>query len=264
MSVIRVTGFRKLLRVLVTFAVRSEFAHWRRLAGFKAARWSEAEFYQVRIDGTEIRVFLTGVGCRSRQDELRKLLVDSDLCVVSGLAGALRREYGAGTLLVARAVKRETGEQEFSSDPHLVDFATKSGAAKIDYLLTTNSIINSPAEKHRLGVHAAAVDMESFTVFQHASELKRPAVAVRAISDDAETHMPIDFNRLIDERGEIGLLPAVVEVAKQPRQIPNMIRFGAESSRAARNLAVFLDRYIRILANEGVPSICGNDASVRR
>jgi hypothetical protein len=97
-------------------------------------------------------------------------------------------------------------------------------------------------------VNADAVDMESFHVFNLTHQLSVPAVAIRAVSDATDTRMPLDFNRFITGNGEIGWLPAIREVAKAPGQIPQLIRFGVESSRAARNLAQFLDGYVSALA----------------
>jgi len=73
-------------------------------------------------------------------------------------------------------------------------------------------------------------------------------VAVRAISDSAETEVPIDFNKVIDRHGEISRTATLREITKMPSRVPQLIRFGLESSRARRALAHFLDRYVKTLS----------------
>jgi hypothetical protein len=117
----------------------------------------------------------------------------------------------------------------------------------VDFFFTSNSVVNAPAEKARLGDVADAVEMESFHVFNLATQHGIPVVAVRAVSDDAETTVPLDFNRIIDDRGRIRWRSSVHEIARSPARVPGLIRFAFQSSRAARNLARFLDAYINAL-----------------
>jgi adenosylhomocysteine nucleosidase len=117
----------------------------------------------------------------------------------------------------------------------------------VDFFFTSDVVMNSQAEKLRLGAIADAVEMESFQIFSQAAEYGVPVVAVRAISDAADTSLPIDFNRIIDNRGQISWRLVLGEIAKAPMRLPQLIRFGFESARAARNLAHFLDRYIKFL-----------------
>jgi adenosylhomocysteine nucleosidase len=235
-------------RILVTFALKSEVAPWRRASGFKQVSDSGIPVYLMRTGDAEIYAAVTGIGARSVESELRDLFRKSaDVCIASGLAGSLRKEHHAGTVLAARVVTSIDGQQEIKADNALVDLARESGASIASCFLTSRVVVNSPDEKSRLGQIAEAVDMESFQVFQEASKYGIPAVAIRAISDAAETELPMDFNRLIDDRGRIGWLPAVYQVARAPQRTPEWIRFGLESSRARRNLASFLDRYIHCL-----------------
>ncbi|HYR41637.1 MAG TPA: hypothetical protein VER98_01330, partial [Terriglobia bacterium] len=75
-------------------------------------------------------------------------------------------------------------------------------------------------------------------------------VAVRAISDPVDQNLPLDFNRAIGEDGEIAWLPALSQIVAAPARLSQLIRFGLESSRAARNLAHFLERYLNCLTAE--------------
>lgn len=236
------------MKIVVTFALESEFARWRRVSRFERVSGASVPTYLVRRREAEVYAVLTGVGMRSVQNELRDLLSKSaDFCISSGLAGGLRNEHRAGAILVAKAVKTSGTDREIKTDDCLVEAAGQCGAVAADFFFTSNAIVNSPAEKLRLGEIAAAVDLESFRVLREAEEFGVPAVAVRALSDAVETNMAIDFNRIIDHRGQMAWLPALHQIARAPKRVPELIRFGFESSRAARHLAHFLDRYVQVL-----------------
>ena len=77
-----------------------------------------------------------------------------------------------------------------------------------------------------------------------------PAVAIRAISDGVDENLPLDFNRTIDEDGEFAWLPALSQLVSSPSRLPRLVRFGFETSKSARNLAHFLDRYLKCLITQ--------------
>jgi nucleoside phosphorylase len=243
-----------MFRVLVTFAAATEFSSWRRMSGFRRIIGEHAPVYAKQIGGVEVYVVITGIGTRLVRNELREFLNSADLCIASGLAGGLRRQHRAGTVLVAKGVKQGGGSQVIAGDESLVKIASQSGATPVECFVTSSVVVSTVSEKQRLGEMADAVDMESFDILRQARECNVPAAAVRAVSDDASTHMPIDFNRIIDERGQIGWLPALYEVSKTLELLPQLIRFGIGSSRATRNLADFLDRYMKALGSADVKS----------
>jgi nucleoside phosphorylase len=236
-----------LLKIVVTFAVAAEFDPWRRMLRFEAVRKDGVPAYSARIDDAEVSAVITGIGTRSVGNEFQNIFADSDLCIAAGLAGALRKSYSTGTVLVARAVRTDDTESKVRSHDALLQCANECGATTVDYFFTSNAVVNSSAEKLRLGDIADAVEMESFHVLSQAERCGVPAVAVRAISDAVDTDMPMDFSRVIDERGQIDWMPALGEIVKKPARIPDLVRFGLESSRAAKQLAAFMDRYIKLL-----------------
>jgi nucleoside phosphorylase len=232
-----------LLKIVVTFALRSEFAAWRRIARFEPLD-ERRSFYLMRSPTAEVYAVMLGVGMRSVPTELHELMANSaDVCIASGLAGSLKKQYRAGAIVVAKAVRTSGPDRGIESDKSLVETAERLGAAPVGFFLTSSAVVNSRAEKLQLGEMADAVEMESFHVLSRAAQFGIPSVSVRAISDGAETGLPIDLNRIIDDRGQIGWRSALNEVARSPLQVPQLIRFGFESSRAVRNLAHFLDRY---------------------
>jgi adenosylhomocysteine nucleosidase len=242
-----------LLRIIVTFAVRAEFAPWRRMRNFIHFRRSDVPKYFTEYGRAEVWVLITGIGTRNAHAELRRMLAQpTDACVVCGLAGSLKRQHAVGTVLAAKAIKRSNTGTIMSSEDSLVKIAAQHGATPVDFFYTSDAVVSSASEKSRLGETADAVDMESFQVMTQASLHGVPAIAVRAVSDAVDRDVPLDFNRAIDEQGEIGRFSVLSQVAAAPWRLPQMIRFGFESSKASRNLAHFLDRYLNCLAADAI------------
>jgi len=214
---------------------------------------SDVSLYFTEYGNASVWVLLTGIGTRTANAELRRLLSDhADACVACGLAGSLKRQHRVGTILAAKAIKRGNTETVMRSEDSFVQLAAQKGATPVDFFYTSEKVVASASEKLRLGETADAVDMESFQVMTHAWQHGVPAVAVRSVSDPVDRDVPFDFNRAIDEDGQIGWLPVASQVAAAPWRLPQMVRFGFESSKASRNLALFLERYLNCLVDEAI------------
>src|SRR5260370_18089946 len=94
------------MRILVTFAVEAEFAPWRKVRQFEKRADGSVEYFAARIGGADVNVLLTGVGGKSAWVGTTKIVWDGDvdICVSSGLAGALRAGYPLGDILGAKEV----------------------------------------------------------------------------------------------------------------------------------------------------------------
>jgi adenosylhomocysteine nucleosidase len=241
------------MKIVVTFAVRAEFANWRR-SGFSQIEKAKPQVFRMKTAEAEVYALLTGIGMVSSRDELREMLgIPADFCIASGFAGGLRRQYKPGSIVVARTVNEETNRTILASDGPLVAAAVRCGADPVNLFFTSKTIVNATAERLKLAKIADAVDMESYHVLAEARRAGIPAVAVRAISDSPDEPLPIDFDRVVDGRGEVRWLDLLAQVANQPGQLAKFTRFGIHSLGAARNLARFLNRYVKFLAtNESV------------
>src|SRR5262245_29683984 len=220
------------MRIVITFAVRSECRAWR--------RYSRAG---------DVHIVTTGIGMRGSRQRLRELLaMPADFCIASGLAGSLTKHQAVGSIVVARGVKTEPNQTILTSDGCLVDTAVRCGANPVSFFFTSNTIVNSPIDRSRLSSTAAVLDMESFHVLAEAGRAGVPAVAIRAISDGPDDPLPLDFNAAVNDCGELRWLTLIAQLLKHPARLADFARFGLASSRAARNLARFLDEYVKFLA----------------
>jgi nucleoside phosphorylase len=242
------------MRILVTFAVEAEFAPWRKVRQFVKHTKGSAGYFTARIGGASVNVVLTGVGGKSAWLETTKTVGDGqvDICVSSGLAGALRPEYQPGDILAAKEVQAISGKRVVASDAKLVQLAEEHGARAVGSFYSADRVIGWASEKRELGKVADAVEMEGGEVMYEARAFGARVVAIRGISDAAHEDLPLDFNRVMTAAGEVSIRKVLGEVVRHPNAAPALVRFGKQSRMAADKLGAFLDRYL-----EGVISSLG-------
>jgi adenosylhomocysteine nucleosidase len=243
------------LKILVTFALDNEFAHWRRLRTFVRVAGMLYPAFDTRIGEAQLRVALTGAGAvPARRVTSQAMSFEPAACVFSGLAGALKPPFHRGQILAAARVFEELENRFHQADADLLKAAEAAGATCVGVFVTTSGVVLTAAEKRRLGRLGDAVDMESWWNMKEAASRCVPAVAIRAISDSADEDMPLDFNRIFDARGNVQVARVIGSLARAPHRLPALLRLGYQSQRAARALARFLDAYVQALAAAGSSS----------
>lgn len=237
------------MRVLVTFALAEEFAPWRKLGGFEAIRAAGAETYRKRRGDIEVVVAVTGAGAGNAARAVTQVLdvEPCDLVVSSGVAGGLRPEHRPGAVLAARKVRRLADGSEFAAAAEWIERAVEQGAREAVFV-TSSRVAGTVAEKRRLAELADAVEMESYAVLDAAAARGVPAVAIRAVSDAVESELPVDFNRVFDDRGQVRGAALAAALARKPAALAGLVRLGRETRRAANILGEFLERYTRTAA----------------
>jgi adenosylhomocysteine nucleosidase len=245
------------MKILITFALESEFAPWRATRSFRSSRLGAAAAHHAEVAGAEVLVVLTGVGPRLaalRAAELMRAEADSiQLCISSGLAGAVKADYAIGQILAARAVRseglsRDRGSNLLECSAALTSFAEECGATIVNRFYTSERAIGTPEEKERLGQLADAVDMESFAVLTEAAASGIPGIAIRAVSDLADESLPLDMNQVFTQNGHLSVPRVLGQMARHPGAMPGLMKLGKQSKTAAESLARFLDRYVASVA----------------
>ena len=183
------------MRILVTFALENEFAPWRKMRRFQRVSvdaWDQA--YRAKVGSVDVQVIVTGAGRFAVQQSLRQAFDQApDVCIVSGLAGALKPEYRPSAVLAARTVGDVAGTRLMRSDANLISRAGDCGAKVVEKFLVSDRVVSTAQEKKTLGFSGDAVDMESLYILAAASHQDIPAVAIRAISDGAESDLAARF-----------------------------------------------------------------------
>jgi adenosylhomocysteine nucleosidase len=241
------------MNILVTFAVEAEFAPWRNRHKFRRLPGDWPRF-EAQFGGARVRAVLTGMGQEHAREAARRMLPDRpDICISTGLAGALRSGYRPGDVLAARLVS-EVGEPvAVASHPELLTTAVECGARQVERFATSRTLVARAEEKLRLGKQAEAVEMESYMILAEAARYGVPAVAVRAISDTVDFDLPYDFEGARDSRGQIGIGGIVAQVLRHPSGLPALLALARDCRLAARHLADFLDAYAAMLGDRLIP-----------
>jgi len=241
------------MNILVTFAVEAEFAPWRSRRKFRRLPGDWPRF-EAKLGGANVRAVLTGMGRTHALEAARRVLPDRpDICISTGLAGALRSGYRPGEVVVARLVS-EVGEPvAVARHAELLSTAVDCGARQVERFATSRTLVARAEEKLRLGAQAEAVEMESYTILAEAARHGVPAVAVRSISDTVEFDLPYDFERARDSRGQIRIAGIAAQVLRHPSGVPALFALARDCRIAARHLSDFLDIYTGTLGDRLIP-----------
>ena len=252
-EIVEFKGIREVMNILVTFAVEAEFTPWRNRRKFQRLPGDWPRF-EAKFGGASIRAVLTGMGQAHAQEAARRVLPDRpDICISTGLAGALRSGYRPGDVIAARLVS-EVGEPvAVASHPELLAVAVDCGARQVERFATSRTLVARADEKLRLGTQAEAVEMESYTILAEAARHGVPAVAVRSISDTVDFDLPYDFEQARDARGQIRIASIAAQVLRHPTGVPALFALARDCRVAARHLADFLDMYTGTLGDRLIP-----------
>jgi len=255
--------------VLVTFAVDAEFAPWREIRRFRKVKlnkkhWSGgADVYETQVGDCCVWVSLTGMGIKSFDFKSATCLRSAgiDAIISSGLCGGLNTRYRVGQIISPKRVGTLRDLAGLSTAASLADLAERQGATVVQTLLTADHIIDSQAEKAHLSQFADTVDMESFHIVREFSRETTPVTVIRAISDAANETLPLDFSRVLTPVGQVKVAPLVRELVSRPTRIPHLIQFAKQSREAAKNLANFLDVFLRALTPEQIRCVARTTAA---
>jgi adenosylhomocysteine nucleosidase len=247
------------MRVLVTFAVDAEFAPWRALRHFASVNYDGLQLWKTKAGDAEITALLTGVGTQSSAQAMGLMMNMADeekyfdVCISSGLAGALCDNLAVGDViapksLLAESVRVDLGSDQLEVDPELRELALQAGAANANCLFTADRLFVKASQKKACSSRAQSVDMESFDIVKEATAWGARSVVVRAISDSAKEDLPIDFSLTLSKNHQVSVRKILLQLLKNPLALPALLRFGKQSRLAAERLAKFLDTYVQIVS----------------
>ena len=237
------------MRILVTFAVEAEFAPWRSLRNLESVEVAGFGAFRAQVGRAAVDFVVTGMGVERAFQASKAVMAEGyQFCVTSGFAGALSDKHVVGDILVAEGVQLLGKTKTLQCGRNLVYAARADGAKQVKLFLTSDHVVRTADEKRQLAPFADAVEMESFGVLSAAAEQERPAVAIRAISDDIRNDMPAIVETAVDEYGRVKVGGVVKHIARHPLQLPALIRLGRDSKTAAEALAHFLEAFIKKLS----------------
>jgi len=154
-----------------------------------------------------------------------------------GIAGGLDPELAPGALVIGDSVWSEAGRLD--ADPAwAARLAAALPAARIAPIAAAAGEVATLAAKRAL--HQAsggvAVDLESWGVAQAAAEYGLPWAVLRAVADSARRPLPPAAAGGLDDQGRVRLGAVLLSLAKDPTQLPGLIRVGLDTAAALKTL----------------------------
>lgn len=181
------------------------------------------------LGGPGVTVVAGGGDGARLERELEAAVADATMVLSCGLAGALAPGLKAGDLVLG---ERFPGE---SRGTDVVEMLREQLAgAHIGSIIGSDTIVASVAEKQALyaETNALAVDMESHIAARVAARHGLPFAIVRAISDTADHTLPPAALVGMRPDGSMALGAVLASLARNPGQLPALIRTGSDAGRA--------------------------------
>lgn len=203
---------------------------------------------EAAILGGSGTVVVAGGGDGERLERELEVAAPGATAILScGLAGALAPGLRAGDLIIGSLSPREKegphaeGMIDSMSSPvgrgnaALIDMLARHlRGAHLGTVVGSDTIIATAGGKHALHTEtgALAVDMESHIAARVAARCGLPFAIVRAISDSADHTLPPAALVGMRPDGSVALGAVLASLARDPRQLPALIRTGSDAGRA--------------------------------
>lgn len=145
--------------------------------------------------------------------------------LVMGICGSLSDRYTVGDIVLYQDCVYQGKQQEcdrtFTAQLH----SSLSEKVSLVNSLTSDRVIWSASEKHRLGETLAAdvVDMEGFTALEFFNAAGVAVAMLRIVSDDCQHNIP-DLTPAINSDGSLNPLPLAIAMLRQPFAATRLIR----------------------------------------
>jgi adenosylhomocysteine nucleosidase len=182
------------------------------------------------LGGHTVSIHLIGIGGKGVRDV--PLQVEGVSCVVmAGLAGALDPSLRLGDVVIDEM-------------PEGMGLNLRVRRGRI---YTSERIVPTPGEKAELFARtgAMAVDMENSIVREWAGRHGVAFAAIRAISDRADQSLDPAVVRLVDQWGRVRPITLVRTLLGRPSLVPALLRLGADSKTAARQLGLAVKEFVK-------------------
>lgn len=151
-----------------------------------------------------------------------------------GIAGGLEPSLRPGDVRVAGSIVVADGER-FGTDPAWASaLATRLGCPSPTVFACADQVASTPAQKAALRHHTGAdlVDMESAVAARVAAAHGLPFAALRVVTDAAHRSLPPAVAVSMKPGGDLDLPAILRSVAREPGQIPGLLRTARDSRQA--------------------------------
>ena len=233
--------------------------------GFVAALLPEAACLPLRHQQPErllpldssTTLYISGIGAERAEQAVDKLIAHGcDRIISWGTAAGLGKGLLPGDVILPEVVL-SSGQTRYETDPGwhrctLQQLQGCPGAIHTGPLAETGKILGIPAEKRVLQERsrAQAADMESAAIADRTARHGIPFLTVRVIVDSVEMVLPEGITAFTGCYGELLPWRLLDSLARNPRQLPALLRLGLGFRSATSTLKWIGTRYRQLLRNE--------------
>jgi adenosylhomocysteine nucleosidase len=194
---------------------------------------------EAEIAGTDGVVAVAGGGdAAGLRKKLNALHGDITGVISIGLGGALSPHLKVGDVVIGERIIAEDGSVTCDNSWRVLLAARLAGSHQ-GGIYGSDAVLENAAAKSalfELSGGALAVDMESQVAARFAAERQLPLAVLRVISDDASHALPPAALVAMMPDGGIALGRVLWSLAKNPLQLPALIRTGSHSGKAFKEL----------------------------
>lgn len=191
------------------------------------------------LAGPDAQVVAGGGDGERLRRELEAAAPNASAILSAGLCGALSPGLKPGDWVVAMAVVAADDGRHIATDKdwNLALMKALPGA-RAGLLLGSDAMIADAAGKARAHDHTGtmAVDMESHIAGDVAARHGLPFAVARVVSDGADRSLPKAAQAGMAADGGMDIGAVLLALARDPRQLPALIRVGGEAETAFKAL----------------------------
>ena len=212
-----------------------------RFIGIVCGLKSEAAAVRAAAREGKVRIAVSGASAARAETLAAMFCREGARAIVSiGVSGGLAPHLRCGDLLFGDVVRTRSGEEFFASQTLIASLETAGITVAIQRatLFGADAIVATAREKAALFERygALAVDMESHGAARAARAFGIPFAAIRAIADPAGCALPPAALHAVAPDGGARIFSVLMECAKEPGQLPALLRLGADSRTALKTL----------------------------
>ena len=189
------------------------------------------------VQGSGVRAVVGGGRSDLLEARLQAALDGAEAIISIGLGGALDPALSVGDIVIGTEVLRPRAR--WTTDPAwTASLAERLPGAKLAAIYGSHDMVLHTLDKAKLRAkgRAALVDMESHVAAQAAAARKLPFAVLRVVSDTAGLSLPPAVGAGLKPDGGMDLLGVLGALARDPRQLPALMRVGRDADLAFKAL----------------------------
>ncbi|MGZ3274453.1 MAG: phosphorylase family protein [Caulobacteraceae bacterium] len=197
----------------------------------------EARLVERHGAGIGVRAVAGGGRAELLEARLKAALEGAEAILSIGIGGALDPSLEVGDVVVGSEVLRP--RRRWETDSTWRDFMLERlPGARSGAIYGSDEMVLHALDKAKLRGRggAALVDMESHVAAKVAAARGLPLAVLRVVSDTATTSLPEAVRAGLAEDGSMNLMGVLSALARDPRQLPALIRVGRDADIAFKAL----------------------------